>query len=498
MSCVRKGVTGLIALALGALLVSPAAAEPPAAPTSSAPDVPWVPPPDAVPPREPLPHVEIPPELLAQAHPTAGGVTMVDLPLVVTLALRNNPATRSAWLAARSAAAELGSKRSAYYPEVDASGDLQRVRQSAVGNRFNFQLTSYGPTIDISYLLFDFGGRKAQVAETRQKLFAADWEHNATIQDVVLQVEQAYYAYLGNKALREARKSDIEAAQQNLDAAQERHRSGVATIADVLQARTALAQARLDEQQVEGDLKATRGGLATAMGLPPDLPVDAELPEKVDVERVAAGVTSLLEQALAARPDLAAARARAAEARHKVERIAAERLPRITASGSVNRTYYRIPGASPSNNYAGGVSLNVPLFTGGRIRHDTEQARADAEAAEADAETLKQRVMLEVWTSYYALQTAALRVATTGDLVASAQQSADVAGGRYKAGVGSILDLLTAQRALADARAQRIQAQADWFQSLAQLARDLGVLGTSGAPSIAGLSSPHEESHENP
>src|SRR5204863_3642080 len=80
----------------------------------------------------------------------------------------------------------------------------------------------------------------------------------------------------------------------------------------------------------------------------------------------------------------------------------------------------------------------------------------------------------------YRLQTAQQRAATADDLLQSAEQSAQVAAGRYKEGVGSILDLLTAQTALANARAQRVQSRWAWYTSLAQLARDAGVLGVHG------------------
>ena len=100
-------------------------------------------------------------------------------------------------------------------------------------------------------------------------------------------------------------------------------------------------------------------------------------------------------------------------------------------------------------------------------------------ASQADAESLEQLIILQVWQSYQAVKTAEKRVGSARDLLASAQQSAEVAQGRYKAGVGSILDLLTAQSALANARAQEVQARADWLLSIASLAHDTGTLGLS-------------------
>jgi outer membrane protein TolC len=99
-----------------------------------------------------------------------------------------------------------------------------------------------------------------------------------------------------------------------------------------------------------------------------------------------------------------------------------------------------------------------------------------------------------VWTSYFAVKTAAQTVKTSRDLLESAQQAAEVTAGRYKSGVGSILDLLTSQRNLAQARAQDVQARSDWFQSLAQLAHDTGVLG----PLPAGSAGPIFEKKETP
>jgi outer membrane protein len=75
-------------------------------------------------------------------------------------------------------------------------------------------------------------------------------------------------------------------------------------------------------------------------------------------------------------------------------------------------------------------------------------------------------------------------VRTSEDLLASARQSSEAALARYKAGVGSILDLLTAQTALAGARAQRVDARLAWSVSLAQLAHDAGVLDPKGGNSL--------------
>ena len=82
------------------------------------------------------------------------------------------------------------------------------------------------------------------------------------------------------------------------------------------------------------------------------------------------------------------------------------------------------------------IGLKIPLFSGFSRAYDQQRAEAQARSANAQVENVRQQVVLEVFSSYYAMQTAARRVATADDLLASASQSAEVALGRYKAGVG--------------------------------------------------------------
>ena len=433
----------------------------------------WTPPAHGVVP-EPPPHAtELPPDILARANQ----LTLGD---VIDLALRNNPVTRVSWAAARAAAATYGSTRGAFLPTVTASATASRTKSVPINGGRSIERSQVNPSLALSYLLLDFGGRSGSVDEARQRLFAADLTHNATIQAVVLQVETAYFTYMANLALLGAERSAIAEAQANLAAAQQRDSVGLATIADVLQARTALSQERLNFESIQGSLQTARGNLASAMGIPANVAYDlGPLSSAVPVRSVSVTVDSLIADAVARRPDLAAARATAAAAAADVRVVRSAELPALTLGSTAGRTY------SDPANYGGGsygltLGVSVPLFSGFSRQYDVAAARARADAALAQADVLRQQVTTQVFTSYYALQTAGQRVSTADDLLASAQQSEQVAAGRYREGVGSIIDLLTAQTALANARAQQVQSRWQWYTALAQLAHDSGVLGTRG------------------
>jgi outer membrane protein len=411
-------------------------------------------------------------------------IRQLTLAEVVDLGLRNNPATRVSWANARAAAAAYGSARGAYVPTIDGDVTATRLKTVASQGRSAVTQSVLSPSLNLSYLLFDFGGRSGNIGAARNALLAADFTHNATLQDVILQIQTAYFQYVANRALLEAQRTTTREARANLAAAEERNRVGVATIADVLQARTAASQAELAAQTTEGDLQTSRGALALSLGLPANLPYDIDSTAgQLPVAVLADSVDVLIAGAVEARPDLAAARAEFEASRSEISVARASRLPSLVLNGVGGRTYTSsLP--QGGNNYTLSVGLQIPLFAGFSRLFDQRQAAALADAARARADALGQQVVFEVFRSYYALQTAARRVRTADDLIASATQSSEVALGRYKAGVGSVLDLLSAQTALADARAQHVLVRLEWNTSLAQLAHDAGVLDPRGGSSL--------------
>lgn len=431
--------------------------------TSSAPSAVWVPPASAIPPT-------IPPQTPASLGP----LTMAR---AIDVALQNNPATRIAWLTARQARDVVGSRQSAFYPEVDLGAFYNRAHQATQGGQTIFNTTTFGPSVTLTYLLFDFGGRAGQVEEARQALIAADFTHNQEIQNTVLATEQAFFGYMDAKALVDAQAATLKERQTSLAAAKERHDAGVATINDVLQAQTALSQAQLTYEALDQNLRVFQGTLATTMGLAVTTKFDVgTLPVDVPMQEVTTAVDALIAQAEAQRPDFAASRAQIEAAQARVRQARAEGLPTVGLTATGNRTTFRGVASGSATPYSFGIAMRFPLFTGFRTQFDVRAAQAGVDIAREDARQLQQQIDLQVWSSYYGLSTATQRVRTSRDFLNSAQQSADVAQNRYKSGVGSILDVLTAEAALESARAEEIQARADWFIAVAQLAHDTGSL----------------------
>lgn len=410
--------------------------------------------------------------------PSAGTAPPLPTPArladVLDLALSRDPATRAAWHEARAAAASAGASRAAYLPTVTATGRLQGQATPLVSSETG-PVVFGSASAELTWLLLDLGARGARREGAELDLRAARLAHQAAALDLALSVEVAWFQYQTARALAAAAAATEQQAEASLAAAEARRSAGAATIADVHQARTARSQARLDAQRLEGQALALRGTLASLVGLPPTAPLEivalpAELPR--DLTLPEAG--RLLEEASARNPELARARAQAGAAEARATAASRAWLPSLSLAGTAGSAWPLDPSGAAVEAWTAGLVLTVPLVDGGRARFDAEAARQGAMAAAERAEQAARRAALDVWTSLQALRTSAQRVETSRDLLASASASLEVVAARYREGVGSILDLLAAQSALAGARAEEILARADWLLAVARLARATG------------------------
>jgi outer membrane protein len=419
----------------------------------------------------PLPEVS-PPRSGARLQTTAP----LTLPELTEFALRNNPRTRQAWLAARAAAAGVGIEQAEMLPQITGTFGITRIQPvSGTTGAVSPWQTRFGPSVSLSYVLFDFGVRANRVEAAEYRSLAANLTQNRVLQEVVFQVEQAYYLVLGLEALVRTNELSLKHSRTALESVQRRREAGLATIADVYRVETQVAQAQLNLTRSQGELEKSKGQLAAAVGLPVSESLRVQvLDEQPQTREMTDAMATLLERAKTNRPDLAAAEAQARAARANANAVAKAGSASIEITSSAGHTQFtdNRPGAS---SYVLGLNLRVPLFTGFRNTYSLRQAEAQAEQAEAARDLLYRQTELDVWQSYYDLQTALTAISTTEAQVRSAEQTARATLARYQAGFGTILDLITAQQDESNARVQHIQSYLGWFTALARLNFSMGV-----------------------
>lgn len=456
--------------------------------------------------------------------------TPLSVAELIDYGLRNNPQTKVTWNTARSNAFTLYANYNTFYPQITATEEIElvqshfgastagaRLRGAAVGNLINgvaalnnansnnngvanvangggviaaggggaATATGTGAVynqflitdLSVSYIMLDFGGRQASVEAARQALFVANWNHNRTLQTVILTILQAYYNYIAAQATVEAQKENLKNVTQNLESAKTMYEAGVARLVDFLLARSAFVNGQLLLEQAYNNLNTTMGQLATAIGLPADNKfVVAPLPEQLPEVIIEQDMHALLEKAKEYRPDLAAAYSSYLNAVEQITIQLSAGLPVVSAFADYDRINFIHDPANNGYVSSAGISVTGPLFDGFLALNLTRGAKAQAAAAYATYKTSEEQAFLDVVTSYYAFKTAIETVKYSKEYLQYAQEAYNVAFYGYREGVNSLLDLLTATVTLANARTSYIQARTQYVTSIASLAYATGTL----------------------
>ncbi|MFA6970768.1 MAG: TolC family protein, partial [Gallionella sp.] len=263
----------------------------------------------------------------------------LDLLAVVNIALCNNPQTREVWANSRAQAAQVGVTQAGYLPNASVSLTENRNTPGTSQRSLGLNLT---------YLLYDFGARAANLESARQTLASLNATQDNTVQALFLSAVQAYYQTRATLAAFEAATVSEHAAQESFAAANARYLAGSATPADKLTARTAFSQASLNRITANGAMKIAQGNLANILGLDANLSVMLTSPqgsspgsrEKEYFKDFEQNIAALIETARQNRPDLLAAEAtvKAAQATADAARAAGKPTISLTASSNQNNS----------------------------------------------------------------------------------------------------------------------------------------------------------------
>ncbi|HWR76250.1 MAG TPA: TolC family protein [Thiobacillus sp.] len=416
----------------------------------------------------PSPAAELRPEAACEATAVAGVLTLAR---AVERALCANPATRSAWLTARLRAAELGQAQSAYLPEISLSARLGRNGDDLLTT----DRTAWQLGLDAQYLLYDFGGRTARRDAAEALLAAARASHDASVRVLYLQTVTAYFSLLTAQGAVVAARETEASALEAFKAASARVEAGTGIPVDRLQAKTVYIQREIERIRAEGEAARLRGELAALMGdvsqtswmLAED---EAAFSQTLDPSRA---VDALIDAARNRRAEFRAAEATVLAREAGVRSADAAGKPRLSAFFGSGR---QDSGSQAANSSSLGVNLTIPLFTGYRSTYEIAAAQTQADLARVERDRVANQVALEVWRAYYRLQSETEADRRSADLVESAAAAERLALGRYQAGLGILLDVLTAQANLAQARQGQLQTRLGLRVARAELAQAIGEL----------------------
>jgi outer membrane protein len=425
----------------------------------------------------------VPPQHVAFVPDPTKNYTLAEL---VDLAERNNPETRVAWENAKARAADLGVSKASLYPTLAALAlaDTDRSQLFLYPDYVRQTSGTFSPVLILDYVIFDFGKRSQEIAINRSNLLAANFLFNDAHRKIIYQVMAAYYRVLNSKGQEDAQEANLKNSQTVQAAAEARLHEGLATLPDVLEARSAAAQADYDLQAALGATEIAHGDLSTAIGISPTSKLQVESIQNLIIPQdLTDTVDASIDRALVQRPDLLqrVEQLRAAEAEIRSAKSAYLPTLSINGSGGLAHIYTRqdlTPGVYSPNQetWDARLSLTWNLFDGFARENRLAKARADQQQAAAVISTTRNQVENQVWSAYSTARTALRQQKAAAALLAAASESYDLALQSYGYGLRSQIDVVSAQRALAVARTADVNARTQLLTGIATLSFETGDL----------------------
>ena len=389
----------------------------------------------------------------------------------ITIAVQQHPSLKAAGAAVDAGHQRVWEAASNYLPQVSAnylanrrnSSVSARVGGSATGlgtqsQTFNF----YNTGVSFTQVLFDFGQTLASIRSAQASEQSLEADLSTQRDTVVLNVKQSYFNLLAAKRLLVVADETVRQSQKHLEQAQGRYDVGMAPKFDVTNVQVQLAQSELNQVTARNNVAVARETLRNALGLVG--PLDFDIVDDFGRRRMPITTEAALALAYDKRPELQSIQAQERSTEERVASLQRNLLPNVSGNGTYNWTGSDYPLQSSWNI---GAAVNLSVFNGGLTIAQIGEAKANLSNLKFNEDVLRQNIALEVRQAVINMEQAAeaIRVAEKG--LQQARENLELAEGRYKTGVGNIIELTDAQTSLTTAEANYVQALYSYQNSVA-------------------------------
>jgi outer membrane protein TolC len=420
------------------------------------------------------------PAAWAQAQPAPRDLTLAE---ALALAAQQNQQLRVAAYEVAIARSQLAQARAGGAPQVNAQASYTRTKESgpstiSIGG-MTVEIPAASPNLynlglALQYPLYTGGRLEAQMALAEANLKGAEAALERVKQQVVFSVRQAYYQLLLAQAGSEVADRSATQAAENLRVARARVAAGASPRFDEVQAQVAVAQARQSQVRARNGIAQAAQGLNALINLPLNTPL--RLRDALTVRAVGPALDALVTRALESRPEFAELRARQAAAQAGIALAESGAKPTVALNGSAGYgNASALFGSSASSSWSVTLAATLNLYDGGLTRERINEARQRLEQLRAMEAQQRQAVELEVRGAFLNLQSAAEELAGADAVVTQAAEALRIANVRFESGVGTNLEVLTAQTTASQAELGRAQALFTYALARAALERAVGA-----------------------
>lgn len=371
------------------------------------------------------------------------------------------------------------SARANLFPQISSSYQFRRYLSTRIGFQIGVgQIQVQEPVefketaLSISQLIFDSFQTPLQIRQAKSQANASFHAYERTKADIALQVAQQYLEVLRARALVRLQERVLERAKRLLESAEASYKAGAAAKLDVLRAQVQVRNAEVDLLAARNQERIAMLTLRNLMGVSDDFVFEVVEPEDESYEPPS--LTECLAMAFRQRPEVKESEYQRQSANIAKQLARINSLPVVNLNGAYNR--YPSTSRIVDKEWALNLIISYPIFDGGRVRTELEQAKLQLEQADLNLKRNLDNIRLQVQQAYVNWQNAKERLSAAQEAVKEASETERLTQEAYKAGAVSLLDVINSQLSLAQSETQEIQARYDLRRAVYALRHALGEI----------------------
>lgn len=400
-------------------------------------------------------------------------LSLIDL---IKIGICNNPELSADYMGLKESTANLGAAKSEYYPNIDLGAGIGKNTEKSQGHRHT-ENDPYNINAGLTMLLYDFGGRSARIDSFRYYLANSGFNYNSALQNLILSIHTQYFKLLGAREDLKSAKANEAMYKKSYDEATRKYEVGLAVLNDKLQTQTSYEQSKLRVLEMENAVKQNQGNLATILNLPPQTKFKLKQPPK-DRDLTALSkkdtIDKMIETAVKERDEVKAQEMALNVSNARLQELRASRYGSfsLSAESGYNNSWHSDRLYNGDNSV--GINYKIPLFTGFNTSYKIAAAKYKRQQERHNLDAVRNQIKNEVWSAYHDYQTAMKSYEVSKKVLKSAEENEKVAFKSYEIGNTDIINLLTAETQLAEARDTLINAFYTVLINKATLYRAIG------------------------
>ena len=394
----------------------------------------------------------------------------------IRIAIEYNPSIQASFYNQDAYKSKIGQAWANYFPSINAGVELSRT-----GNRYNkeippyykrslYNTNGYVPSVSANMLLFDFGKTKAVADMAKKQYEGAQENTKENINVIIYDIKATYYNILFAQAQVQVYKDTVKDYELQLSQAKGFYEYGKKPKLDIVTAEYNLGKAKLNLVKAEEILEVAKIRLSKIMGIPEY--INYELSDEMSLNKFGINSDEAIKLAFELRPELISSQKQMEAAKMNLRAVKRDFTPNIGIFGNYGNNL-----GNEYNVQTGqvGVGLNYNGLNIARIKKQVDEARSTYNMTKAQYQEVKDTVYYNVRKSYIELQTTSEAVVIAKLALDQAKEQYRQVTGRYKAGVGDVIELKDGENTYLNARLDFYNAILNYNVTAANLEQEIGI-----------------------